>query len=273
MKNLMTYINPTRKFQEGLETNVRIQIDNSLDLGWKKQDLILVTNFPYQYKGVKAITIDDTNYRRRGRGTDSKIASIVSLFKLGLITDDVYWYHDLDAFQNVKNINPRLGAKELGMAVDKTFTPPADRFVDQRRWIGGSIFFKQSAQDIFAAVYENMLAHRVNEETSLMWSELNSKNSPHPIGNRLKALDQSFNFAVFPQRDMNHRIKYYRLQNRYESCKKPLKIVHFRVDVGYYYRPGDTTDNIKVILHGQNSIGKPLLSPRLIKIFNHYGVG
>lgn len=54
MKNLLIYIHPDRKFvgeSFSSETDVlpKIQIENSLKLGWKKEDILLVTNFPYEY--------------------------------------------------------------------------------------------------------------------------------------------------------------------------------------------------------------------------------
>ena len=49
MKQLLIYIGPTDKFDDEHEVLTKIQIDNSLDLGWKKEDILLVTNFPYEY--------------------------------------------------------------------------------------------------------------------------------------------------------------------------------------------------------------------------------
>jgi hypothetical protein len=52
MKNLLIYISPEHKFLPEYDKLVRIQIDNSLELGWKKEDIMLVTNFIFEYNGV-----------------------------------------------------------------------------------------------------------------------------------------------------------------------------------------------------------------------------
>jgi hypothetical protein len=54
MKNLLIHINPVSKiFSPEHEDLTRIQIDNSLELRWKKEEILLVTNFPYEYRGIK----------------------------------------------------------------------------------------------------------------------------------------------------------------------------------------------------------------------------
>ena len=63
MKQILTYISPQKDFNEEHKMAVKIQIDNSLSLGWKREDILLVTNFPYEHNGVKAITIGSYTYR------------------------------------------------------------------------------------------------------------------------------------------------------------------------------------------------------------------
>lgn len=272
MKNLLIYLNPAKKFVGELETNLKIQIDNSFDLGWKKDDILLVTNFPYEYQGVKSLVVGDENYRERGHGTDGKIFSIVTLFNLGVIEDDLYWYHDLDAYQSESDIDPHLDGKDYGMVVDKTYIPPVDQFAGLRRWCGGSIFFQKAAKDIFDAIKERMLTRYVNEELGLIWAELTRRDHPELLSDRLKDLNMTYNFCLFPRRDRHTGLEYDRFQNRYDITDKPIKIIHFRYDVPYYYQPGDTIDNLKVCFYGQLSAGVPLISTRLIKIFNNYGI-
>jgi hypothetical protein len=58
MKNLLIYISPTGSFDNpraDLASNdvpvlVKVQIENSLELGWKPEDIILVTKLEYQVK-------------------------------------------------------------------------------------------------------------------------------------------------------------------------------------------------------------------------------
>lgn len=52
MKNLLIYTNADKEFSEENKTLVKIHIDNSLELGWDRKDILLYTNFPYEYNGV-----------------------------------------------------------------------------------------------------------------------------------------------------------------------------------------------------------------------------
>ena len=90
MKNLLIYINPAKDFVDSKDrTNIKelakIQIDNSLDLGWAVEDIVFVTNFPYEYGGVKALVIDDDSLfcdiSGTAYGKASKINVILYLLK------------------------------------------------------------------------------------------------------------------------------------------------------------------------------------------------
>ena len=93
MKNLMIYVNPSKHFGKEEKISVEIQIENSLDLGWKAEDIILATNFPYEYSGVKSIWVSDDNYCVYHPPV-SKLNAIIDLFKQKLIeSGEIYWYH------------------------------------------------------------------------------------------------------------------------------------------------------------------------------------
>jgi len=62
IQQILTYISPNKSFNEEHQKLVKIQIDNSLSLGWQIKDILLITNFDYEYKGVKSIIIGDENY-------------------------------------------------------------------------------------------------------------------------------------------------------------------------------------------------------------------
>lgn len=49
MKKLLTYVSPKKGFYEETKVTVKIQIDNSLDLGWKRE-------------GVQARNVSDKNF-------------------------------------------------------------------------------------------------------------------------------------------------------------------------------------------------------------------
>ena len=63
----MIYISPTGSFNNprpdltsnDAEPLVKVQIENSLALGWKKEDILLFTNFDFEYGVIKANVLKD----------------------------------------------------------------------------------------------------------------------------------------------------------------------------------------------------------------------
>ena len=109
MKNLMTYINPLKEFTTDYVDLVKVQIDNSLRT-WKPKDILLVTNFPYSYRGINSMIVPDDlfcNHRKRA----SKINVICYMMENQMI-DDVCWFHDFDAYQASSFPKVILGKKD-----------------------------------------------------------------------------------------------------------------------------------------------------------------
>ena len=113
----------------------KIQIDNSLGLGWAREDILLVTNFPYEYNGVKALVIGGEHYCVH-HWPATKIYVIVNLFDAGLIEDDLYWYHDFDCFQLAPLTEPIIPDADFGLA----------RYGRMPTLCSASFFFKKSAR-------------------------------------------------------------------------------------------------------------------------------
>ena len=62
MKNVMIYnkINDKPRWtDEDLFQSFRAQIDNSIERGWKREDIIIGTNFDFEYNGVKNKLLTD----------------------------------------------------------------------------------------------------------------------------------------------------------------------------------------------------------------------
>lgn len=199
MKNLLIYINPVNKnFSKEHEDLTKIQIDNSLALGWKLVDLILVTNFDYEYKGVKAIKVSDYEVFDQNRST--KIPAINELFRRGIIEDNVvYWFHDHDAFQ--------LEPFEIELEKDAGFTD-----YRQGTWNAGSFFFKKSAEDIFLKIWELMNSRNTNEQDALtyMW-----QNNLDQINNRYELMNITYNMGLD------------NLKHKFKDAQLPVKVAHF----------------------------------------------
>lgn len=182
MKNLLIYFNPEKKFAPEYEDLTKIQIDNSLSLGWKKEDIVLVTNFPYEYQDIKALVVEG-NYEMFDQNKSSKIPIINRMFADGLIEDDLYWFHDVDAFQ--------LIPFEISLEKDAGFTDHGDY---SKTWNAGSFFFKKSARDIFETIWEYMKIRGKNEQDALtfMW-----ENNIDGINNRFEFMGPAYNIGIY----------------------------------------------------------------------------
>lgn len=253
MKNLLIYIHPDKKFThhdwgDEPEKLVKIQIENSRNY-WRDGDTILVTNFPYEYMGVKAIVVDDCF---GNKPTVSKVNAILELFKKGLIEDELYWFHDLDAFQlftiSEREFSGEFALTEFGIT---TIRPSYDK-----RLSTGSIFFRKSARDIFQMIRERCYEDDVNEEAALG----RIIKEREDIKNRVDIVDLTFNLAT-RRRD---------LVKTYEAAEKPIRVIHFHP---FDKRPTHNgKDNVDVVIRGENDIGHPLVTEMLIDIFNKHGI-
>ncbi len=182
MKNLLIYINPSKQFSKEHDDLTKIQVDNSLELGWDPKDIILVTNFPYEYRGVKSVIVDDYEVFDQNRST--KIPAINELFKKGFFEDGIiYWFHDHDAFQ--------LELFDLALKTDSAFTTHG---AYSHVWNAGSFFFKETAQDIFEDIWKYMTLRGTNEQNALTYMWQNNINN---INSRYTLLSPAYNLGIY----------------------------------------------------------------------------
>jgi hypothetical protein len=198
MKNLLIYVNPEKKMSKEHDDLTKIQIDNSLSLGWKPKDIILVTNFDYDYKGVSTIKVNDYSVFDQNRST--KIPAIIQLFNDGVIGEDIYWFHDHDAFQ--------LVPFEVKLKTDAGFTDHGFSPL----WNAGSFFFKKGAIDIFTTIYSLMNSRNTNEQDALtyMW-----KHNIARVNNRYEKINITYNIGI------------YHIDDNLKKSDLPVKVAHF----------------------------------------------
>ena len=205
MKNLLVYYNPEGKFTPVPPTNyevlTNVQIDNSLELGWNKEDIVVAMNFPYEYGGVKAYVVGNGEYSVKDGNRSSKFPMIVKLFEEGVIEDDIYWFHDHDAFQ----LQPFT---DIDMDVDILYT--------DHGWTtmfnAGSFFFKKSARDILERSTKVMYERGLNEQTAFF--QVLQENPE--MNKRCRKINISYNFTI-----------YYHVKT-YPKADKPLVVAHFQ---------------------------------------------
>lgn len=214
MKNLMIHISPEKRFKTRPNNNLletEVQIDNSLRF-WKKEDILLVTNFPYEYKGVKAMVVKDDLYCQH-HGKASKTNTIIHLIEQGIL-NDLTWFHDMDAFQlqpmNGTGISREVGFTDYGWS---------------RKWNTGSIFFKPSALKVFRWLRDATYALKTDEERALMAM---TEDDTHPINDFYERMNITYNLGM-------RRIDY-----NLSIADKPVMVAHFhpgKRDLKEQFRP------------------------------------
>lgn len=244
MKNLIIYIHPTHTFGREGETTAKIQIDNSIDVGWAPQDIILITNFPFEHNGVKAIVLGDHLFCPY-KPVNSKVNAILELAKQNFFGSDLYWFHDLDLFQNEPYSEEEIAINQKDMALCNYGRMPL--------WNTGSLFFKKSAMDIFQKMIEVADMGQITEQDALFEITGDSfldEAHQNEWGKRLKLLNVTYNFT--PTNLPSNWIK---------EAQKPLKAVHFHL----------TPAMVDIFVRGKNRVYEMLVSYRLMKIFAAYG--
>ncbi len=197
MKNLLVYLNPKKDFDDLYHRYAKIQIDNSL-FYWKPEDIIITTNFPYQYHGIKSLVVPDNlicDFDEKA----CKINAVIYLLEKGILTETT-WYHDFEAFQ-ISPINVKLD-RDLGLT----------DYGWKEKWNTGSFFFKPEALDIFRCLRDEVCKYKANEEP-ILWNlyrhDLNS------IRSRCQKMNITYNLG---KRNIDDNLA---------IADKPLSVVHF----------------------------------------------
>lgn len=206
MKNLLIFVDPIKKFNAEHDDLVKIQIDNSLALGWKPEDILLVTNFDYEYNGVRSLIVgDDCYYNKNNFYRSTKLPVINRLFENGTIKEgEIYWFHDFDAFE----LAPIKEAELDLETVDAGFTNHGF----SAKWNAGSFFFKIGARDIFQTIFDYMDKLNIDEQDALtlMWQE-----NINGINSRYKLMNITYNIGI------------YHIDRNLEKAELPVKVAHF----------------------------------------------
>lgn len=263
MKNLLIYISPTGSFDNpraDLASNdvpslVKVQIENSLELGWKKEDILLVTNFEYKYGEIEATVIKDVEFFDR-KPQASKINAIIKLFEMGLIEDkELYWFHDFDAFQleTISQEEINLKDDQIGL----TDYGGGKYFGGIDRWSTGVIFFRAGAKDIFDGLKEIYYQKKIDEEEAL---HLLIDKNPN-LNKRVIKVNNTYNFIG------------YKLKAAYKKSTRPLKVVHFHPLTGKRRLGGIGSESALRFFKGENPLQTPLLTDRIIRILKYHRIG
>ncbi len=259
MKNILIYISPTKSFdnpRSDLASNdakplAKVQIENSLALGWRKHDIMIATNFPFKYGKFQTTVLEDVDFFDR-KPQVSKINAIVKLFEDKIIRpSELYWFHDLDAMQ----LEP-IHESEIDIADNEIAVTEYGglMFRGQPRWSTGSIFFKSGSRDIFEKIKEVAYKKRIDEEEALGLLTESDKN----IKKRVRKIDYTYNFIG------------YNLPTYYYKAIRPLKVVHFHPLVGKSKLSGIGKKNALRFFMGENQLNTPLITNRVVRLLKYH---
>lgn len=206
----MTFMSPEHQLDHNHRKMLEIQIENSLDY-WNPEDIILTMNFPYEYKGIKAIEIPDLfneQWPANPRAIiNSKINIFIYLIENKILTETTF-YHDFDSFQ-IAPIDIKL-EKDLGLTCYGVYPPwifqswgkstgklakemKETKWGYPRRINFGNVFIKPSGLDILKNLLERMDACGLYEEDamSLMLDE-----NVNGIEDRVEIMDPGYNIGI-----------------------------------------------------------------------------
>ena len=254
-----------------------LQIENSLRLGWNKEDIILITNFSFEYMGVKANVVNDIC---RWSAFANKMVVINEMIKKGIINDN-FWLHDCDAYQLVPFNFPEE-------CKDVNFVRHAP---GREKPQGGSVFYRKEAFDIVEVLskaiqlfqpakeesffpffyhkeYKNKMVFKYDAIIKKL-SVKNDEESKNALELHKKLRDFSFNyFGEFEDRFkwLNWTYNLFRqrqFDKKYPEAEKPIKVVHFH--------PEDQSC-LDRFYHGKNSYNVKIIDVELSKLFVKYGL-
>lgn len=192
MKNLIVANAPNDGVQKKLQVEVSAQLENTLNLGWKVEDIILVTNFDFEFMGIRA----QNKQLHKGCWTGSKMFAVQQAFRDGV--NDVIWAHDLDCWQTAFFECPEF--KDVGIST-----------YSNSKFNGGSVFWRPSAVDIIDKVVNIIVNDSLRKEEPTINGTLKSKE----YKDRVTVLNNTFNVGCSGYRE------------RYNRSDKPVKVCHF----------------------------------------------
>lgn len=147
------YFNTDDSRRLASESLAKLQIDNHLSLYGHTDNLILATNFEWEYRGLKTFRIPGPK-QKLVCPTSYKILGLKHLLDFEVFDrGDVCWFHDLDVMQNIHFDFPDLSDSLLGLMPQGTKKGQPPKFTIC------SFFFRPAAAWVIQEIY-NMLVRR-----------------------------------------------------------------------------------------------------------------
>jgi hypothetical protein len=176
-----------------LQTYLRAQIDNSKTFGWAPSSIVVMSNFPFAYDGIKARELPLNRHCLTG----SKVFATAEFLET-IGRDSVVWCHDLDAWQNAEFTAPAFA--EIGICCYST-----------PKYNGGSVFYRAGAVDAVRAVRDEILQSGIEQEEPV----LNDVFRRAEYAESVTVLNSTFNVGCSG------------FGERYARSEKPIRCLHF----------------------------------------------
>lgn len=224
MKNVLIYNrleNNLRYTDEILINSLKAQVDNSIRLGWKPNDIIIGTNFNFEYNGVKNYELKNICYHNP---FFNKFYGMLELMESNILDDD-FWFHDQDAWQINKFNFPKFNGEIAGCTY--VYTP---------EWNTCSMFIKKSAIDIIRYIVEFMeMNSNFKVDSDENWIAFLRRNSE--ISNYFSTINNKFNVG------RTH------MEDRYKAAELPICVIGFQpqVDKSVKVFEGGNSLNVNLI--------------------------
>ena len=215
--------------KESLFKYFRAQIDNSLELGWNANDIIIGTNLDFEYKDVQIIRLE---HECKFNKYFNKQFGICEILEKELITEP-FWFHDFDDWALQYFEFPTF-AGDIGLC----------KYIQGSQWNTGSIFVKPESVDIWRLFVDFMIENKDHPDVDNKGDEniVNLVHALYPeIQSRFSLLNNKYNVGCT------------NFEDRYSSAKLPICVAAFK--------PGDPNEVKKFM-------SKNLLSTEIFNIFN-----
>ena len=183
----------------------KIQIDNSLYYGWKPEDIILGTNFDFEYKGITAYHLSDICTFNI---FNNKWYGMLELMKANVLNDD-FWFHDQDNWQINKFEFPEFHGEVA-----------ACTYVRTPEWNTGSVFVKRTAIEILEYIVESMKMNPIQYQSDENWIAFLRGQSD--ISSFLSTINTEY------------CVGYTFLEDRLRTANLPIKIIGYMPDTKVY---------------------------------------
>ncbi len=200
-----TYHTSEKYTDEHLINYLKSQIDNSLRLGWDEVDIIIGTNFDFEYRGIKNYQLEDVCLYS---GFNNFWYGALELMNKGILVED-FWLHDQDTWALRKFDFPNFSGEIAGCEYVKT-----------NQWNCGSIYFKKTSKFILEYIVDimkNNPSQKVSSDEE--WIAFLRYSPQSEIKDYFTSINNQYNVGCTS------------FDYRYNAANKPINVLAFKPDL------------------------------------------